>query len=501
METTVERVDDTNVKLAVTVEAARVDEAVDQAAKELAKEVRVPGFRPGKVPRRVLESRIGKGPLLEQAAQNAVPTFYREAVEAEQLQVLGQPEFEVETFEDGQDAVFNATVEVMPEVEAPDFAGRQIPHPEWEVTEEEVDGQLDELRERFAEVETVERPAQAGDYAVITLSAMKDGEPVEEVAEEDAMYSVRDPEESGEELDRQIIGAQAGDVLEFSDTLGDDYGEELSGSEVDVRVIVKEVKAKQLPAFDDDFAITASEFDTIDELREAVAVQLERQKRNEAREALRGRIVDEIAEGIEVTLPEALVNQEIEFRVSRLGQQAEQYGLELEQYLQLAGISAEQLIEQFREQAQQTVRAQIVVDSVGRQAEMEVDQQDLTEEVNRQAQRMGRDPQELAEFMTEPERIGALYSDAFRRKTIDHILEQVEVINPPPETDEDLDAREPTPDVVEDDADEADTADDVGEADGADTVADDAAADDAAADDAAADDAAEADDTTGDETR
>ncbi|QBI18669.1 trigger factor [Egibacter rhizosphaerae] len=501
VETTVERVDDTNVKLAVTVEAARVDEAVDQAAKELAKEVRVPGFRPGKVPRRVLESRIGKGPLLEQAAQNAVPTFYREAVEAEQLQVLGQPEFEVETFEDGQDAVFNATVEVMPEVEAPDFAGRQIPHPEWEVTEEEVDGQLDELRERFAEVETVERPAQAGDYAVITLSAMKDGEPVEEVAEEDAMYSVRDPEESGEELDRQIIGAQAGDVLEFSDTLGDDYGEELSGSEVDVRVIVKEVKAKQLPAFDDDFAITASEFDTIDELREAVAVQLERQKRNEAREALRGRIVDEIAEGIEVTLPEALVNQEIEFRVSRLGQQAEQYGLELEQYLQLAGISAEQLIEQFREQAQQTVRAQIVVDSVGRQAEMEVDQQDLTEEVNRQAQRMGRDPQELAEFMTEPERIGALYSDAFRRKTIDHILEQVEVINPPPETDEDLDAREPTPDVVEDDADEADTADDVGEADGADTVADDAAADDAAADDAAADDAAEADDTTGDETR
>ena len=443
METTVERVDDTKVKLSVTVEAARVSEAVDEAAKHIAQDVKVPGFRPGKVPRKVLESRIGKGAILEHAAQDSLPAFYREAVQAEELEPIGQPEFDVETFEDGQDAVFTATVEVVPEIDAPDFAGRQIPHPEWEVSDDEVAEQLDQLRERFAEVETVERPAQAGDYAVITLSASKDGQTIDEVAEEDAMYAVRDPDESGEALDREILGAKAGDVLEFTDTLGDDYGEELAGSEVDVRVIVKEVKAKQLPDLDDDFALTASEFDTIDELREAVRVQLARQKRDQARAALRGRVIEEIAEGVEVPLPEAMINQEIEFRVSRLAQQAEQYGLELEQYLQLTGMGPEQLIEQFREQAQETVRAQLVVDAVAREAGIEVDQSDVTDEVNRQAERLGHDPQELAEFMTAPERIGALLADARRRKAIDHVLEQVEIIGSPPETDEDLDEADP----------------------------------------------------------
>ena len=437
MKTTVERIDDTTVKLSVTVEAERVDAAVEEAARHVAQEVKVPGFRPGKAPRKVLESRVGKDVILEHAAQDSVPGFFREAVQAEKIEVVGQPQFEVETFVDGQDATFAATVEVRPDVEVPDYQGMQIPHPEWEVDDDEIDEQLDTLRERFAELETVERPAQPGDHVVLSMSAEEDGEPLEDVREDDAMYQVNDPEESDQELDRQLIGAEAGSILSFADTLGDDYGEH-AGKEVDIRVIVKEVKATQLPDLDDDFAVTASEFDTIEELRQAVGNQMRREKRQQAREALRSRVVETLAEQVEVTLPSSLVDQEVQFRIQRIAGQAQQYGLEFDQFLQMTGMDTEQLVEQLREQAEQTVKAQIVLDNLGEQADIDVNQEDLESEVRRQAERLDQDPAELAQFMTDPERLPALVADTFRRKTIDHLLASVQVLSAPPDSDDDL---------------------------------------------------------------
>jgi len=170
VKTTVERIDDTTVKLTVTVEASRVQDAIDAAARELSGSIKVPGFRPGRVPRRVLESRIGKHALLDEAVRDALPDFYSEAVAAEELPVVAAPEFEVQTFEEGQDAAFTATVEIRPTVAVPDYASLQIPHPEWEVTDQELDSQLDELRERFAELETISRPLKLGDYAVVTVT-------------------------------------------------------------------------------------------------------------------------------------------------------------------------------------------------------------------------------------------------------------------------------------------------------------------------------------------
>ena len=437
MKTTVERIDETTVKLSVTVEAERVDAAVDEAARHLAQEVRVPGFRPGKAPRRVLESRVGKDAILDHAVRDSVPVFYREAVEAEDIDVVGQPDFDVETFVDGQDATFAVTVEVRPEIAVPDYQGMHVAHPEWEVSDEEVDEQLESLRERFAELETVERPAQPGDHVQISVTAEEDGEVLEDVREDDVLYEISDPEESEQEIDRQLSGAAAGTVAAFRDTLGDDYGEH-AGKEVDIRIIVKEVKAKSLPDLDDDFAITASEFDTIDELREAVGSQLRRERRQQARDALRGRVVEVLAEDIDVKLPGALVDQEVQFRVQRIAGQAQQYGLELEQFLELTGTSAEDLVSQLREQAEETVKAQIVLDAVGRDAAIEVTQEDLEAEVRRQADRLEQDAAELAEFMTHPERLPALVADTFRRKTIDHLLESVQVLSAPPPDDDDL---------------------------------------------------------------
>ena len=445
MKSTVERVDDTTVKLSITVEADRVGAAIDSAARRLGAEVKVPGFRPGRVPRRVLESRVGKETLVSEAARDALPSFYAEAVRAEQLEVVGPPEFDVTTFSDGQDAEFAATVEVRPDVAVPDYAGLQIPHPDWEVTDADVDAQLDQLRERFAELETVQRPVRAGDYAVITVTGERDGQRVEDASVNDLLYRVGEPPQSGQsqggeepeaqsELDRNLLGASAGAILKFRDTLGDDYGEDLAGAEVDLTAIVKEVKHANLPDLDDDFAVTASEFDTIDELRDELRSTLTAQKLDYARSALRGRVVEAVSELVEVALPSGLVQQEVRFRLGRLSHQAEQYGMSLEQFLSAAG-GVEQAVSELEDEARKTVKAQLVLDAIGKEVKIDVTQADLGTEMTRQATRLGRPPKELAEYMTHPDRIAALVSDAFRRKTIDHVLESVQVLGSPPEPD------------------------------------------------------------------
>jgi trigger factor len=443
VKTSVERVDDTTVKLSVTVEADRVTKAIDEAARHLAGEVKIPGFRPGKAPRRVLESRLGKETIVQEAVRESLPAFYTEAAREAELDVVGPPEFDVDTFADGQDATFSATVEVRPEVGVPDFAGLQVPHPEWEVTDEELDQQLDGMRERFAELETVKRPIQVGDHVRVTVNGSRNGEPVPDASADDVLYEVSDPEDSGSELDRNLVGAEAGAILKFNDVLGADYGE-LAGEELSFTAIVKEVKARKLPDLDDEFAVTASEFDTIDELRDDLRTQLQQQKTAYARQALRGRVVEAVCEQVEVPLPNAMIQQEVRYRLNMLAQQAQQYGLELEQYLEAAGADLQQLLGQFEDEAKQTVKAQLVVDAIGRDAGIEIKQEDLGEEVARQSARMGRSPEEIAQIMTHPENIGALISDTFRRKSIDHILAQVQVLSAPPE-DEPAPAAEPAP--------------------------------------------------------
>jgi trigger factor len=425
VDTRVERVDDTTVKLAVTVEGPRITQALDEAARHLADEVKIPGFRKGRVPRRVLESRLGKGAVVQHAVQDALPQFYAEAVRASELDPVGQPEYDLEEFEEGKDAAFTATVEVRPEFDPPAVDGVRVPHPEWEVTDDDVTAELDRLRERFAEAETVDRPVQTGDLAVLSVSATHLGEPVEDARMDDQLYRVNDPEQTGQKLDRELLGKSTGNILKFSDTFDDER-------ELDFTVIVKDVKALQLPDADDDFAITASEFDTIDELRTSIRTQVAEHKLQHARESLRGRVVEAVSELVDVPLPRTLVEQEAQFQLARLARDAERYEIPFDQYLQAAGTTFEQLQEQLRDNARKTVRAQLVVDRIGRDAGVEVTNEDLSRQLLEEAQRLQMPPDQLAELMREPERLGVLFSDAFRRKTIDHILEHVEVADGPP---------------------------------------------------------------------
>lgn len=432
MDTRVERIDDTTVKLSVSVEAARVERALDEAARHLAEEVKVPGFRKGKVPRRVLETRLGKDAVRQHAVRDSLPQFYIEALNEREIDAVGDPDLDLQTFEEGSDAEFTATVEVRPEFDPPPIEGVLVPHPEWEVTDEEVETELDRLRERFAEAETVQRPIQVGDLAVVSISASHHGQPVEDASVDDELYRVNDPEESGQKLDTELLGTSTGGIVKFTDTWG--AGDD--ARELAFTVIVKDVKALQLPDADDDFALTASEFDTIDELRAGIREQLESAKLDVARSALRGRAVEAVAELVEVPVPNALVEQEVRLQLARLTRDAERHEIPFEQYLQLIGATPEELEAQLRENARQTVKAQLVVDRIGHGAGVTVTNEDLSRKVTEEAARLNVAPDELARFMSEPERLGAFVTDVFRAKTIDHILERVEITGAPEPADD-----------------------------------------------------------------
>lgn len=430
----VEKIDDTKVKLSITIDPDEVSSALDQAVTRLSQSVKVPGFRPGKkVPLKVLEGRLGKGAVREEAIREAFPGFYSQALSEHEISPVGPPEFDVDAFEPGAEGAFTATVDVRPEFEVPEFEGMTITHPEWELTDEELHANLDQVRERFAEVETVERPAQKGDFVTVTISGKKaDGTEVEEASAEDMLYQVPE-EDTDSELDTQLVGASAGDVLEFTDVLGPDYPDGLAGQEISFTAIVKEVKVKTLPELDDEFALTASEFDTIDELMDDLRTQAGAEKRQMAVANLRGAVIEAIAELVEIPLPESLVEEEQRFRLNRLAHQAQHAGLSMDQFLSIAGGDDPQaLMDQIREESENTVKAQLVVDEIGQKVGITVEREDLGQEVARQAMRMGRDPNEIAEMMLHPDRIGALYADAYRRKTIDHVLEHVEITDAPP---------------------------------------------------------------------
>ncbi len=434
MKTSLERLEPTKVKLTVEVEPERVSEAFDAAAREIAQQVQIPGFRKGKVPRKLLEQKIGKGALAQQAMESALNTYYAEAVDTEGLRVVAPPEVDVEHFDEDEGCAFEATVEVRPEIDLPDHRGIDVTFPEWDVTEEEVREQLDQLRDRFAELEEVDRPAAIGDYVTIDLEVEKDGEPIDEATVEDALYEVG----SGgvtPQLDDELQGAVAGEVLTYDDELPEQYPVH-GGEEVTFTVTVKDVRAKELPDLDDDFAMSASEFDTIGELEDDIRSNLARRKLDSARQHLRGRILEAYLALVDVPLPEAMVEAERDARLEQLERQAERYGLELEEMLEMQDTDLEQVSADVSKQATSGVKAQLVLEALAEELGVEIEQEDLSDEIHRHARERGVEPQQLAQAISEQGSLGVLVGDVIRRRTLDALVEAADVTGGP--TDEEL---------------------------------------------------------------
>jgi trigger factor len=423
---TVEPVEPTKVKINVVVDPDELGPAIERTARRLGREVKVPGFRKGKVPRQVLEARIGRDTLIAEAIEHeAVPEFYAKALDEHGVEPLSRAKVDPPDYQDGQPLEFSATVEVKPEIELPSYRGIEVEQPTVEVTDEQVDSQIDQLRERFAQLEVIGRPLAEGDYAQIDIRATRHSEEIPDLTRTDYLYEVGS-KTVAPELDQQLEGSRKGDILRFNATLPEAAGPELGGQELTFTVLVKEAKAKILPKLDDDFAQEASEFDTLDELRAHLRERLEESVEAHNRSELETRVLTAFLDRVDVPLPESMVNDELQYRASRFVQQLNMMGIGLDQYLQGAETTQEQIEADLRAQSERAVKAQLVLEAVAAAEGMEASDEEVEAEIQRQAQRIGRDPEDVRKALGQG-RAGVIRGDILRTKALALLVENADV--------------------------------------------------------------------------
>jgi trigger factor len=414
VKSTVEKLSPTRVRINVEVPFTELQPDFDRAYKELAKSVRLPGFRPGKAPAKLLEARIGKEAMLDQVVGDAVPARYSEAVTTSDVRPLGQPEIDITNKEYGQDLTFTAEVDVRPEIELPDLKGLKITVDPIEVSDEEVDTELQNLRARFGTLTGVERAAENGDFVSIDLSATVDGEDVSEAKTEGLSHEIG----SGqliEGLDEAIIGLKEGESRVFTTTLA---AGEHAGQEAQVTVTVKSVKERELPEPDDEFAQLASEFDTIDELRNSLTEQVQRVKRVQQAEQIRDKALEVLLEQVEVPLPENIVQAQADDTLHNAIHGLEHDEKRFEEALAAQGSSREEFDADNRTNAEKAVKTQLLMDAIADKLDVQVGQNDLTERLVLMSRQYGLEPQQLLGYLQENNQLPAMFADVRRGLTV-----------------------------------------------------------------------------------
>ncbi len=423
MKTDVEELSPTRVRLTIEVPFDELKPNVDRAYREVARQVRVPGFRPGRVPPRVIDQRIGRGAVLEQAVQDAVPQLYGKALEEHDVFALGQPAVEITKLDDGKELAFTAEVDIRPKFDIPDIDGMPVTVDDADVTPDQVEEYIGALRERFASLKGTDRPAADGDFVSIDLSAEVDGKPVEDAQVNGYSYQVG----SGgmlDGLDDALTGMAVGESKTFPAELA---GGEMEGTQADVTVKVESVKVKELPELDDEFAQSASEFDTLGELRAGTRAQLENMRRAGQAGQARERALEALAARIDIPLPEDLVDREIASRRQSLAERLERSGNTMDEYLEATNQSAGQLDEQLAQDARRSVKAGFILDKLAAQEELGVDQEELAAYLTEQAYRMGVPPDRLAKELSERGQLPSLAADVLRGKALTLIAERASI--------------------------------------------------------------------------
>jgi trigger factor len=419
----VETLNPTRAKLTVEVEFEELKPSLDAAYQRIAKQVNIPGFRKGKVPPPVIDRQVGRGVVLDEAINEALPKLYVQALEENDLQPLAQPEIDITRFEDNSTLEFTAEVDVRPTIEVPAYDDLTIEVADIAVTDEEVEEQVQALRERFATLNDVDRAVQDGDVVTIDLAATRDGEPVEGGELSGYSYTVG----SGqliEGVDEALAGLRTGEEKTFTSTL---LGGDNAGEDVDVLVRVTGVKEQELPALDDEFAQTASEFDTVEELRADVSTRLERGKRLEQAAAARDAVLEKLLDSADIPLPEATVDSELAGRRQEIEQQLLYAGLTMEQYLD----NEKQTVDEFEADLEKRVRdamaAQFLLDEVAKKEQLGVDQDELSQHLFRRAQQSGQNPDEFMKHMVEHNHIPEMVAEVVRGKALALIVEGAKV--------------------------------------------------------------------------
>jgi len=423
VKSTVEKLSPTRVRINVEVPFAELEPDFHRAYKELAKQVRLPGFRPGKAPAKLLEARIGREAMLDQVVNDALPSRYGQAVTEADVRPLGQPQIAVTKKEYGQELVFTAEVDVRPEITLPDLSALEITVDPVEVSDADVDAELESLRARFGTLTSVERPAANGDFVSIDLSAAIDGKELPEATTQGLSYQVG----SGrlvEGLDDAIIGLSGGESRVFTTTMASGAH---AGQEAEVTVTVGAVKERELPEPDDEFAQLASEFDTIDELRANLAEQVRRVKRVQQAEAIRARALDTLLEQVDIPLPEAVVQAQIDDAVRKALHSVEHNEARFAEVLAQRGLSREEFDANTRSAAEKNVKTQLLLDALADGLDIQVGQEDLTERLVLSSRQYGVEPQQLLAYLQQNNQLPAMFADVRRGLAIAAVVEAATV--------------------------------------------------------------------------
>lgn len=422
MEAKMEKIDVNVVKFEVKVEADKFKEALTRAYKKNIKKFNVPGFRKGKVPMNVVKKYYGVEVLLEDAVNFSIEGSYAEALKENNVRPVDFPKVEVVQAEEGKDLIYTAEVIVYPEVELGEYKGLNVEKKTYEVTEEEVSAKLKEMQEKNARVEVKEGAIENGNIAVIDFKGFIDGVAFEGGEGHDYSLEIG----SGSFIDNfeeQLVGAKAGDKVEVNVTFPESYGkEELNGKPAKFEVEVKEVKAKELPVLDDEFAKEVSEFETLEALKEDTTKKLEEANTARAEREYEEAILRSVVENAKMDIPAVMVEQEIDRMVQNLAQRLQYQGLTLEQYFQFTGTDAEKMREYMKENAETKVKTELVLEALQKAEKMEVLDEELKEKASEVSKLYGANDEKMVELLLQNQR-EALVVDVMTSKVINFLKE------------------------------------------------------------------------------
>ena len=429
MKSTIETLSATRVRLSIDLAYDEMSEHVTEAYKKISGQVNIPGFRKGKVPPAMIDQRVGRGVVIDEAINLALPEFYGQAAREHEVLVIGRPTVEIKEFKDKESLSFTVEVDVRPEVKLPDFSKITIEVDDVKISDEDITEQVDALRARFGTLITVDRAAANGDFVTIDLNAKIDGKEVDGGSAKGISYEVGS-DRMIEGLDSALVGLKAGDAKTFTTQL---VGQE-EGQSGDVDVTVEAVKERELPPLDDAFAKLASEFDTLAALRADIAERLERVKKLEQGAQARDRLVEKLLADLDIPLPENLIESEIHDHLERENR--------LEDTVHRAEVDTEVRV---------SMKSDFLLDAVVKAEKVEVNETELTEYLIRTSSRYGMAPDQFAQEISKAGQISAMVADVARAKALAGVLERITVKDASGNVI-DLEALRPTPAIPADSA-------------------------------------------------
>ena len=405
MSFTVEQLEEKNmVKLVIESSAEEFEKGLEQAYNKNKNKINIQGFRKGKAPRKIIEKFYGKEIFFEDAANAIIPDAYAKAAEESGLEIVSQPEIDVVQLEDGKPFIFSATVAVKPEVELGTYKGVEVAKADVEVTEEDINAELDKVREQNSRTVNVEdRPVQDKDMTIIDFEGFVDGEAFEGGKGENYPLTIGS-HSFIDTFEEQLIGKNIGEETEVNVTFPEDYhAEALKGKPAMFKVTVKEIKEKQYDDLDDDFAQNVSDFDTLAEYKEDLKKTIGERKANEAKNKKETEVIEKIVENSKMDIPTAMVNTQVRQMADDFARRLQQQGLSVEQYFQFTGLTADKLLADMQPEAEKRIKNRLVLEAIVKAENIEVSDEEYNAELTKMAESYGMEIDKIKEFMGEYE--------------------------------------------------------------------------------------------------